>query len=88
MFLIYTQIPIERLNTKENLAASFCSKISMIEYEDQRLLGETSKSLRNLLDEMCLLKDEKLRKKQLKKVRVIYSHDNFSTKHKQTSYYA
>lgn len=50
--------------------SSFCSKISMIEYENQRLLGETAKSLRNLLDEIGSLKDEKLRKKQLRKVRV------------------
>jgi hypothetical protein len=63
-------VPLARTNTKENVK-SYCSKISMIEYEDQRLLGETSKSLRNLLDDMASLKDEKLRKKQLKKVIII-----------------
>jgi len=34
---------------KEN-SAQYCSRISMDEYDDQRLLSSTSKSLRDLLD--------------------------------------
>jgi len=46
----------------------------MVEYEDQRLLGETAKSLRDLLDAICAVKDEKIKKKQLKKFEKEYPH--------------
>jgi len=53
----------------------FCSKISMDEYEEQRLLGETAKSLRSLLDSLCELEDESgFKKRQLRKFQKEYPH--------------
>ena len=49
---------------KEN-NVRFCSRISMNEYEDQRLLQGTAQSLRDLLDSW--VSDEKLDSKQKRK---------------------
>jgi len=62
----------------ENVQLQYCSRISINEYEDQRLLGAggTSKSLRDLLDSIVL--DEKIdnefRRKKLIQFKKEYPH--------------
>lgn len=61
--------PMGEEENKENSRSKFgCTRVSLDEFENQRLLGATAQSLRGLLSALDALEDKKERKRHLKKV--------------------